>query len=289
MTHRFALIAVALFALVPSMGVARERLTSFDSVAISPDGRTVVDIESTDAGPNAVSVAPRRLVIRSIISGRSITIGCPRHTSCMIHAPVWSPDGSRIAYLINDTKTHAAAVWTVGPNGRTPQPWLRSYAGVLGSPQWSPDGSALAVLATAGAHKEIGATQAGAALTGEISATLAQDVERIAIVGRSGSLQYASPPDLFVYEYDWLPNGRGFAATAAHGNGDNNWWIAKLYRVDPATRRAAVLVTPQWQIDAPRVSPDGTKIAFIGGLMSDFGSSAAMFMSCRPAAVRQPT
>jgi len=34
---------------------------------------------------------------------------------------------------------------------------------------------------------------------------------------------------LFVYEYDWRPDAKGFVGTAAPGDGDNNWWTAKLY------------------------------------------------------------
>jgi hypothetical protein len=37
---------------------------------------------------------------------------------------------------------------------------------------------------------------------------------------------------MFVYQYDWLPDGSGFVGTAAPGDGDNNWWVAKLYRFD---------------------------------------------------------
>ena len=34
--------------------------------------------------------------------------------------------------------------------------------------------------------------------------------------------------DTWVYEYDWTPDGQGFVAIAAKGDGDNNWWTAKL-------------------------------------------------------------
>jgi hypothetical protein len=40
-----------------------------------------------------------------------------------------------------------------------------------------------------------------------------------------------SPADLYVYEYDWTPDGKAFAAIAAHGSGDDNWWLARLYTV----------------------------------------------------------
>ncbi|WP_312734217.1 prolyl oligopeptidase family serine peptidase [Brevundimonas sp.] len=60
-------------------------------------------------------------------------------------------------------------------------------------------------------------------------------------------------------------------ATAAEGNGDNNWWVAKLrtYDLEGGER---VLLAPSYQMNFPRVSPDGRTVAFIGGVMSDFGS-----------------
>ena len=42
-------------------------------------------------------------------------------------------------------------------------------------------------------------------------------------------LTQVSPADVYVYEYDWLPDSSGWVATAAYGSGDNNWWIARLY------------------------------------------------------------
>ena len=89
----------------------------------------------------------------------------------------------------------------------------------------------IAVLATDRPRKQTGATQAGAALVGVIDSTVT-DEERIAVMpAAGGALRFVSPADTFVYEYDWTPDGSGFAATAAKGDGDNNWWIATLVAV----------------------------------------------------------
>ena len=62
----------------------------------------------------------------------------------------------------------------------------------------------------------------------------------------SGEFRQVSPPDLYVYEYDWSPDGTQCVAIAARGPGDNNWYIAQLYvlhdgvgadDVDPRSRR----------------------------------------------------
>jgi dipeptidyl aminopeptidase/acylaminoacyl peptidase len=85
-------------------------------------------------------------------------------------------------------------------------------------------------------------------------------------------MRAVSPADRYVYEYDWLPNGTGFVATSARGNGDNNWWVASLDRIDLASGAVTPIAAPATQLNFPRVSPDGRTVAFIGGLMSDFGA-----------------
>jgi dipeptidyl aminopeptidase/acylaminoacyl peptidase len=126
------------------------------------------------------------------------------------------------------------------------------------------------MLATVGARKKTGATEAGVPLTGEIGEV--NDEQRIALVpAQGGEMRFASPADTFVYEYDWTPDGKGFVATAAKGDGDNNWWVAKLEAFDAATGAGRVIAAPKMQMNYPRVSPDGKTVYVIGGLMSDFG------------------
>jgi len=82
-----------------------------------------------------------------------------------------------------------------------------------------------------------------------------------------------SPADIYIYEYDWTPDGQSWVAAAARGSGDANWYIARLYRIDTRSGQMSELYAPKLQIAEPRVSPDGTHVAFIEGLMSDEGST----------------
>src|ERR1035437_7975462 len=84
-----------------------------------------------------------------------------------------------------------------------------------------------------------------------------------------------SPKDMYIYEYDWSPDGRSFAATAAPGDGDANWWVAQLYTISAGTgaMKSLYKAPVQQQIAVSRWSPDGKSIVFIGGLMSDEGST----------------
>ncbi|HTW83625.1 MAG TPA: S9 family peptidase [Candidatus Sulfotelmatobacter sp.] len=273
MRCRVLALATGLVFAMPALAgaVASRPLHQFAQVAIAPDGMTVADVESVEAPPDATAPPVGTLVVRSLTGGAPRTIACPGATACRISAPTWSPDGRRLAYLVRDEKAGTTAVWSANGDGSDPKPWLSGFTGILNAPRWAPDGSTLALLATANAHKEIGATQAGAALTGDVSADLDQDVQRIAVLGGDATLRFVSPDKLFVYEYDWAPDGHGFAATGAYGNGDDEWWVARLYAIGIGGD-AHELLRPAMQMNAPRISPDGKSVAFIGGLMSDFGS-----------------
>ncbi len=145
---------------------------------------------------------------------------------------------------------------------------IKGYARDL---HWSPDGGQIALLYAEGGGGG-GPLEAEPAAIGEIgSETHNQRITLLAANG--GSMRPVSPADLNVYEYDWSPNGKQFVASAAPGPADNNWWIAKLYRVDAASGEVSVIFTPgkEQQIAVPQWSPDGGKVAFIAGLMSDEG------------------
>jgi dipeptidyl aminopeptidase/acylaminoacyl peptidase len=131
------------------------------------------------------------------------------------------------------------------------------------------------LLVTSGAQKEAGATQAGVRQIGEIGEH--PDERRLAVFDVGGSVAAdavtpLSPANRYIYEYDWTPDGRGFVVTSALGNGDANWWVATLDAVDAVTGAVRNIAKPTTQINMPRVSPDGKNVAYIGGLMSDFGS-----------------
>ena len=251
----------------PVAALAAPPLHQFDSVAMSPDGQHVASIENDDVDSD--TAPPQSLLIRDL-AGRTVTVAlpCQPGPDCRIASPTWNGDGTRLGFLLDHATDGTTDIEVVDAAGGAPQRLL-SFDGPLVSLRYGP-GDRLAVLATASAHKRVGRTEAAAPLTGEIGTAV--DEQRVAVLDGQ-ALRFASPADLYVYEFDWRPDG-GFVGTAAHGNGDDNWWIARLYAFD-ADGRARVLFAPgpREQLAAPAVSPDGRSVAFIGGWMSDFGST----------------
>jgi dipeptidyl aminopeptidase/acylaminoacyl peptidase len=258
----------ALLALLGAAGLSSaEGLRSYRSLAISGNGERIAALESVEGEPKT---GPR-VVVRDTATGKIVSTFVQSDCSgCRIEAPVWSPDGSAMALISTDAKAGTATVNLLRDGKLAP---VAVVKGVANSVRWSPDGRQLAFLATVGAKKLTGAVEAGARLVGEIGVAEQEDEQRIAVVSVSGGdYKLVSPSDTFIYEYDWTPDGKGFVVTSAKGNGDNNWWIATLGQVELATGKLRVLAAPKMQMNMPHVSPDGRTVAFIGGLMSDFGS-----------------
>jgi dipeptidyl aminopeptidase/acylaminoacyl peptidase len=258
--------SAAIALLLSAAPLAARPLRSYDALAISADGARVAAIEA-EVEPDSVGDVHAAIVIRSAVDG-TIAERIDPCGRCSYAAPGFAADG-RLAFVMRD-KAAGTARLMVDTGGRTRE--VAAVTGLMDRPRWSPDGTTLAFLTTLGARKEAGAVQAGARQTGELGT--ADDEQRIAVVLADGSKPYrlVSPADRYVYEYSWTPDGRGFVATTARGNGDANWWVATIDAIALRGGEIRTIARPATQANFPRVSPDGRTVAFVGGLMSDFGS-----------------
>jgi len=241
---------------------------TFSSLVISPPGDRVASIENLQSLTSAEQLHGH-VIVRSARDGRVLESIDPCAT-CNYGSLAWSSDGRSLAFIATDPAAGRARVMlTQGPAVKT----LASLEGIANTPRFSPDGRTVAVLATAAAKKKTGALEAGVEQVGDIGA--APDEQRIAVMSiGGGELSFITPNDTFIYEYDWTPDGKGFVATAAKGDGDNNWWLADLEAFDLAKGVPRQIAPAQWakyQMAMPRVSPDGKSVVFVGGIMSDFG------------------
>ena len=255
---------------------------SIQAVAISPDGRQLAWVIER-AGKPAIEVATA-----DGRHGRAVT-AAEKPGACAESDIAWAPDSRHLAFVSNckidltSTQVMQNAIYLADTVGRGKPVRLAQLDGYVRALQWTASGKSLGFLYVAGATRHASAVAAAKRPSGEIGVS-GVEVQRVASIElASGKLRELTPADMYAYEFDWSPDGSSIAYTAAKPPGDNNWWIARLYAqavqpgaaantlVDPADTTTGAL--HGLQIALPRWSPDGSRIAFIGGLMSDQGST----------------
>jgi Tol biopolymer transport system component len=133
------------------------------------------------------------------------------------HGAVWSPDGKRLAFLSDAARDKQLQIYVAPASGGPPRR-LTGVAGQVGHPKWSPDGRSIAFLFIEGSAQEPGALVAYKPDAGVVEEKIEE--QRIAIVDvATGRVRTVSPGNLYVYDYDWSPDGRRFCAEAAEGSG----------------------------------------------------------------------
>ena len=263
-------------------------------VALSPDGATVAWTLRQREGTtlHLTSVADPDPAKEKLITPNGAT-------NCSNASPIWSPDGATLAFVSTCTGKEDRPgqeqifLWSKA-TGEVKQ--LTHVTGNIAQPAWSPDGKSIAFLFVENATRSAGALDAMKPWAGVIGED-GVEVQTIGIiegVDKGSNIidklsVFPVRPPLHVYEFSWAPDSHHIAFIGAAPPGENNWWIAQLYTVQTPGREgdSASLYTPHsvldpasvtgplhgLQIAVPRYSPDGTKIAFIGGLMSDQGST----------------
>ncbi|HXT73889.1 MAG TPA: S9 family peptidase [Candidatus Angelobacter sp.] len=244
---------------------------SISEAVISPDGRRVAWVESL-SGKSGAPSGKSAIYVADWKSG-----GAPQRVTAATGGAAaaegsvaWAPDSKQIAFLSDATHSGQLQLYVAAPGGAARQ--LTHVKGDLSNPAWSPDGKSIAFLFIENAPRTAGPLAAEAPDEGVVGAKIYE--QRIAIADlASGRVRQITPADMYAYEYDWSPDSTKIVATAAHGNGDDNWYVAQIYIFDAANQaEPQSIYKSDLQIGTPKWSPHGKSIAFIAGLMSDEGS-----------------
>ena len=258
------------------------KVQPIEAVAISPDGKQLAWVIERQ-GKSTIEVAAADGSHAHALSAAA------KPGNCSEAGIAWAPDSRHLAFVSNcsvdltSTKVMQNSIYLADTHGNDAPARLAELQGYARALQWTADGKSLGFLYVPGATRHASALAAAKPAAGEVGVT-GVEVQHVASIDiASGTLHELTPAGMYAYEFNWSPDGTRIAYTAAPPPGDNNWWIAKLY-VQPAQPDAAatVVVDPAaassgslhgLQIALPRWSPDGSRIAFIGGLMSDQGAT----------------
>jgi dipeptidyl aminopeptidase/acylaminoacyl peptidase len=190
--------------------------------------------------------------------------------------PRWSPSGAQLAFASDRDHPGRMSLYVLRPDSPGDVAPLGEIAGSVEDAQWSPDGASLLVLAA-----DLGADRAGAQTATKIVEQGAEEedpkVTRPARAWRrlyridaaTGTTSEASPDGVNVWEFDW--RGGAVAAICSNEPSESAWYDAYLALLDLDARTARTLREPEWQIQGPKISPDGARVAFVEGFCSDRG------------------
>jgi dipeptidyl aminopeptidase/acylaminoacyl peptidase len=246
-------------------------------VAVSPDGSRIAWTEGGIGGAG-IMVAP----MSDLTKTEHVSARTSDDQHCTEDQIAWEPDGKALAFFSDCASGNGQEDLYLSRLDGQPARRLTELEGYEKSPAWSPDGKEIAFLYVKGATRPSGALAAEKPWAGVIGEDNIE-VQRGAVTRVDAAEPNATevtPKNLHVFEFDWRPDSKGLAYIAANPPGENNWWVAKLYTqaldgqpqaiLDPKTVAGPL---HGLQIAVPRWRPDGQAIAFIGGLMSDQGST----------------
>jgi dipeptidyl aminopeptidase/acylaminoacyl peptidase len=270
MTLSRPVVSFLLFAAVPFSLAEAQTSRATAIVDSMPHAKNIEQAVISPDGTHVAYIVQGKLNVVSIDGSSSHQIEVEGKLE--LRNAAWSPDSKQLAFLADlPGEAPSAQLWTSPAAGGTPTKHC-DLKGAADAPRFSPDGSKIALLFIEGMPRQSGPLQPMTPLSGVIGDKVYE--QRLTTIDlTSNAVTQVTPADIYIYEYDWTPDGKDWVATAAHGSGDANWYIARLYRIEASSGQMHEIYKPSLQIAEPHVSTDGKNVAFIEGLMSDEGST----------------
>jgi dipeptidyl aminopeptidase/acylaminoacyl peptidase len=250
---------------------------SVGQVAVSPDGKRLAWVQ-----PGKEGVEIRVAALGDLQKSERVTAAAKTEQHCHEGELAWEPDSKALAFFSDCAKQGEQSDLYIQRFDGNAARRVTELKGIAEAPEFAPDGESVAFLYVEGATRQAGALAAMKPWAGVIGED-GVEIQRVAVARLDVAAPNAlavTPANLHVYEFDWRPDSNGLAYVAANPPGENNWWVAKLYTQELTGAAKAILAPAEvagglhgMQIAVPRWSPDGKAIAFIGGLMSDQGST----------------
>ena len=191
-----------------------------------------------------------------------------------IMSPVWSPDGSRVAYVSFESGLSAIYIHNIHTGAREK---IASFDGINSAPAWSPDGKSMAMTLSKEGNPDIYVMSLATRTLRQLTNHWAIDTEPAWMPGskslvftssRSGkpqlyelSLDKGARPKRLTFEGNYNANASvspdGNTITFVHG-ANNSYKIAVLYK----DTRVMQVLTDGPLDESPDFAPNGTMILF---------------------------
>lgn len=207
-------IADLVFQRITGMRGAFSTRMAYISAERNPDGKTrrfALQVADSD-GHNS------RVILRSVQP---------------IMSPVWSPDGTRLAYVSFENRRSEIYIHHLGSGERKR---MAAFDGINGAPAWSPDGRMLALTLSKGGYPDIYLLDIATNTLRQLTRSLSIDTEPA-----------------------WMPDGRSLVFTSDRAGNP------QIYQVGIDGGQARRLTFEGRYNARAAVSPDGRKLAMVNG------------------------
>ena len=232
------------------------------STAISPDGNNIAYVLRVPGEESDKPAKPYYEIWVTDRTGKNMR-RFTREKEASSY-PEWSPDGQNIAFLSKRENDKATQVYLIPLDGGEAYALTESKTSVK-SHQWSPDGKYIAYLAKDAESSE----EKRDRLSGKDWEVFEQNDKQTRIwlynVQNKESTMLTTG-DYTVWEYVWAPDSKTiyFAATDKPFT-DDSYMFKKIYAIQ-MDGQPELLYDPKAKLEGMSVSPDGKKLAFLGGV-----------------------